>query len=54
MRQRAQTVPGYATATVESALSPGVYDRIDIGTVPPPPLIHTQPLINYQTPCVVQ
>ena len=42
----------YATATVEGALAPGVYGRIEIGNAPPPPLIYAQPVI-IQRPAVV-
>lgn len=44
----------YANATVEGALSPGVYGRIEIGTAPPPPLIYAQPLIIQRVPIDVQ
>ena len=35
----AQAATPYANATIEGALSPGVYGRIEIGTAPPPPLV---------------
>lgn len=44
----------YVNATVEGALTPGVYGRIDIGNAPPPPLIYAQPIIIYRAPVVVQ
>ena len=44
----------YANATVEGALSPGVYGRIEIGNAPPPPLIYAQPLIIQRVPINVQ
>ncbi len=50
----AQSATPYANATVEGALSPGVYGRIEIGTAPPPPLIYSQPVIVYRNPVVVQ
>lgn len=48
-----QAASSYVSATVEGALAPGVYGRVDIGTAPPPPLIHAQPLIIYRAPRVV-
>lgn len=50
----AQSATPYANATVEGALSPGVYGRIEIGAAPPPPLIYSQPVIVYRNPVVVQ
>jgi hypothetical protein len=44
----------YATATVEGALAPGVYGRIEIGNAPPPPLIYAQPVIIQRPAVVVQ
>jgi len=44
----------YATATVEGALSPGVYGRIEIGNAPAPPLIYAQPVIIQRPAVVVQ
>ena len=44
----------YVSATVEGALTPGVYGRIDIGNAPPPPLIYAQPLIIQRPPVLVQ
>ena len=44
----------YANATVEGALIPGVYGRIEIGTAPPPPLIYQQPIVIVQQPNYVQ
>ena len=49
-----QAAAPYAAATVEGALAPGVYGRIEIGTAPPPPLIYTQPVVIYRNPVVVQ
>jgi hypothetical protein len=50
----AQAAASYVNATVEGALAPGVYGRIDIGSAPPPPLVYAQPLIIYRTPVMVQ
>jgi len=47
----AQAQNAYASATVQGALAPGVYGRIDIGNAPPPPLIYSQPVI-IQRPAV--
>ncbi|SFU40843.1 hypothetical protein SAMN05216350_101802 [Polaromonas sp. YR568] len=44
----------YANATVEGALTPGVYGRIEIGNAPPPPLIYAQPVIIQRPAVVVQ
>lgn len=44
----------YVNTTVEGALAPGVYGRIEIGNSPPPPLIYTQPLIIQRVPVNVQ
>lgn len=44
----------YANATIEGALSPGVYGRIEIGSAPPPPLIYAQPVIIQAQPVLVQ
>ncbi len=44
----------YVSATVEGALTPGVYGRIDIGNAPPPPLIYAQPIIIQRPPVLVQ
>ena len=44
----------YANATVEGALIPGVYGRIEIGTAPPPPVIYQQPIVIVQQPNYVQ
>ena len=44
----------YANATVEGALAPGVYGRIEIGNQPPPPLIYAQPVIIQRPPVLVQ
>lgn len=40
--------------TVEGALAPGVYGRIEIGNAPPPPLLYTQPVIIERAPVYVQ
>lgn len=50
----AQAATPYVSATVEGALAPGVYGRIDIGNAPPPPLIYAQPVIIQRSPVVVQ
>lgn len=50
----AQAAIPYASVTVEGALSPGVYGRIEIGTALPPPLIYAQPIIVYRASAVVQ
>lgn len=50
----AQAATPYVSATVEGALAPGVYGRIDIGNAPPPPLIYTQPVIIQRSPVMVQ
>lgn len=50
----AHAVTPYATATVEGALAPGVYGRIEIGNAPPPPLVYMQPLIIQRAPVLVQ
>ena len=44
----------YANASVEGALTPGVYGRIEIGTAPPPPVLYPQPIIIVQQPLQVQ
>ena len=48
-----QAATPYVSATVEGALAPGVYGRIDIGNAPPP-LIYTQPVIIQRSPVMVQ
>lgn len=50
----AQAATPYANATVEGALAPGVYGRIEIGNAPPPPLIYAQPVIIQRPPVLVQ
>jgi hypothetical protein len=50
----AQAATPFVNATVEGALSPGVYGRIDIGNAPPPPLIYAQPVIIQRAPVYVQ
>ncbi len=42
------------SATVQGALIPGVYGRIDIGNAPPPQLIFPQPVVIIQQPVQVQ
>jgi hypothetical protein len=37
-----------------SVQQPGVYGRIDIGNMPPPPVIYTRPVIYAPMPVVVQ
>ncbi len=44
----------YAHATVEGALAPGVYGRIEIGNAPPPPLVYRQPMLIQRAPVHVQ
>lgn len=50
----AQAAQPYVNATVEGALSPGVYGRIEIGNAPPPALIYAQPVIIQRPPVLVQ
>lgn len=50
----AQAAQPYVNATVEGALIPGVYGRIDIGNAPPPPLIYAQPVIIQRPAVLVQ
>ena len=50
----AQAATSYANATVEGALAPGVYGRIEIGNAPPPPLVYVQPLIIQRSPVLVE
>ena len=40
--------------TLQGALAPGVYGRIDIGNAPPPPLIYAQPIIIQRPAGLVQ
>ena len=40
--------------TLQGALAPGVYGRIDIGNAPPPPLIYAQPVIIQRAPVYVE
>ena len=44
----------YVNATVQGALSPGVYGRIDIGTAAPPPLIYATPVLVYPAQVIAQ
>jgi hypothetical protein len=46
----AQTSVGVSVSVAQ----PGVYGRIDIGNMPPPPVIHRQPVIYAPMPVVVQ
>lgn len=50
----AQAATSYANATVQGALAPGVYGRIEIGNAPPPPLVYMQPVIIQRAPVLVQ
>jgi hypothetical protein len=50
----AQAATAFVNATVEGALAPGVYGRIDIGNAPPPALIYAQPVIIQRAPVYVQ
>ena len=50
----AHAATAYVNTTVQGALAPGVYGRIDIGNAPPPSLIYTQPVIIQRAPMVVQ
>lgn len=44
----------YVSATVEGALVPGVYGRIEIGNAPPPPVLYQQPIVIVQQPVQAQ
>lgn len=44
----------YVNTTVEGALAPGIYGRIEIGNAPPPTLIYTQPMVIQPAPVYVQ
>ena len=35
---------------VSGEVAPGVYGRVDIGTAPPPPLLHAKPVIITRQP----
>ena len=37
-----------------SVSQPGVYGRIDIGNMPPPPVVYDRPVIHVMSPVVVQ
>lgn len=50
----AQAATPYANASVEGALAPGVYGRIEIGNAPPPPLLYVQPVIIQRAPVLVE
>lgn len=50
----AQAATPYANATVQGALAPGIYGRIEIGNAPPPPLVYVQPVIIQQSPAYVE
>ena len=49
-----QAATPYANATLEGALAPGVYGRIEIGNAPPPPLVYVQPVLIQRPPVYVQ
>ena len=49
-------VPAMAQTNVGVSVSvaqPGVYGRIDIGNMPPPPVIYAQPVVIVPTPVAV-
>ena len=50
----AQAATPYANATLQGALTPGVYGTITFGNAPPPPVIYTQPVIIQRAPVFVQ
>ena len=50
----AQAAAPYANATLQGALTPGVYGTITFGNAPPPPVIYTQPVIIQRAPVYVQ
>ena len=50
----AQAAAPYANATLQGALTPGVYGTITFGNAPPPPVIYTQPVIIQRAPAYVQ
>ncbi|MEO7954631.1 MAG: hypothetical protein ABIR35_11155 [Polaromonas sp.] len=50
----AQAAAPYANASVQGALAPGVYGRIEIGNAPPPPLVYVQPVIIQRAPVFVE
>lgn len=49
-----QAAVPYAAASVEGALAPGIYGRIEIGNAPPPPLVYVQPVIIQRPPVFVE
>lgn len=50
----AQAATPYANATLQGALTPGVYGTVTFGNAPPPPVIYTQPVIVQRAPVYVQ
>ena len=50
----AQAATPYAHATLQGALTPGVYGTVTFGNAPPPPVIYTQPVIIERAPVYVQ
>ena len=50
----AQAATTYGNVSVQGALAPGVYGRIDIGNAPPPPLMYVQPVIIQRAPVYVE
>ena len=50
----AQAASPYVNTTVEGALAPGIYGRIEIGNSPPPPLVYVQPVIIQRAPVYVE
>ncbi|HEX3139577.1 MAG TPA: hypothetical protein VHQ87_05965 [Rhizobacter sp.] len=46
----AQTSVGVSVSVAQ----PGVYGRIDIGNMPPPPVVYDRPVIHVMSPVVVQ
>lgn len=50
----ARAATTYANASVQGALAPGVYGRVEIGNAPPPPLMYVQPVIIQRAPVYVE
>ena len=50
----ARSATAYVNTTVQGALAPGIYGRIDIGNAPPPPVIYAQPVIIQRAPLALQ
>ncbi len=44
----------YVSATVGGVLAPGVYGRVDIGNMPPPPVLYPQTVIVTRPAVMVQ